>query len=381
MSWDCIVVGASFGGAMTALTIREKSHLKVLMLERKEKIGSPVNTTGGVAKFWLDRIGLNPPKETIAAELHGVEIIVPSGDIFSLKRPETIGYVFYPTPLNKWLVGKALDHGAELLTGSPVEYISWRTDLSKLIDLKTPGGWVGGHIIVGADGAASRIGKWAGLTEDLPAEDQHIGYEIVVENKAGQDPRVIRLWFGREVAPLGYAWSFPEDGRLRVGVGVPTSVGRAPKHFLDRFLETHPEYKGQVFAEEGGIIPTAQPLESAIRGNILLVGDAARVCVPSTGGGIQTALLMGKVAGETIAENDLEHYDKRWKKELYRFLKVHYAIKKAIYGWSDEDMNEFLRILKTYKIKSLDPRVEVFRVFAYVARKKPRLIPKMLRVL
>jgi len=50
-----------------------------------------------------------------------------------------------------------------------------------------------------------------------------------------------------------------------------------------------------------GVVPLARPLRQPYADGALLVGDAARNVNPLTGGGIHTALLSGRVAGESLA--------------------------------------------------------------------------------
>ena len=163
------------------------------------------------------------------------------------------------------------------------------------IAIETSKGTFHAKYVIGADGAATAVGVAAGLGERPKPADLHIGLEYHVANTGFQDPQIFRLYLGHELAPLGYAWSFPEgDNSLKVGVGIPKSVGVTPKSLMVKFMEKYPQYDTHISLSNGGIIPTAPPLKTAVKGNVVLVGDAAHFCSPLHGGGIGSGWSPGR---------------------------------------------------------------------------------------
>jgi digeranylgeranylglycerophospholipid reductase len=201
--------------------------------------------------------------------------------------------------------------------------------------------------VVGADGFASNVGRAAGLSAKLKDEDTHIGLEYRVPNDNVQDPEVYRIYWGQRVAPRGYAWSFPDGpDRLRIGLGVPISVNLRPKDLLARFIQGHSEFSGGVLASEGGVIPTGPPLKSAVRGSVLLVGDAGRFCNALLGAGITTGMVSGQLAGLAIQKGSAPEYDAMWKARFEDSLWRHYRLKKVMFNMSDRDFDDMIKVLK-----------------------------------
>ncbi|MCK4970958.1 MAG: FAD-dependent oxidoreductase, partial [Thermoplasmata archaeon] len=65
MEFDIVVVGGGPGGSMTARDAA-RGGLDVLMIEKRQEIGSPVRCGEGIAKIWLDEVGIVPSNRWIA---------------------------------------------------------------------------------------------------------------------------------------------------------------------------------------------------------------------------------------------------------------------------------------------------------------------------
>jgi digeranylgeranylglycerophospholipid reductase len=131
------------------------------------------------------------------------------------------------------------------------------------------------------------------------------------------------MFFGN-VAPGGYAWVIPKKGSANVGLGAQSKfTGENVRALFDRFLEQN-GFKGR--ETTGGHVPMSGPLENTVKGRVLLVGDAAGHVMASNGGGIPTAMICGKIAGNAIADHvrkgtALERYDELWRAAIGRELR------------------------------------------------------------
>lgn len=332
---------------MAALTASRSS--KVLVIEKRKVPGTPVNTTGAVPIEWLTKMGVLPPADRIAGKLRGVEFVSPKGERACIRNSEPDGMVLYPDAYVKWLSEKASDRGAEIMTDTLFKTATVKDGADPEATVETSRGTFKGRYLVGADGAASNVGRVLGVGSRPAPEDLHIGIEYTVSNNKVQDPEVFRLYLGHDVAPQGYAWSFPEGpDRLKVGLGIPQSTGLTAKTLMTHFVERYPEFKGDVTKSNGGIIPTAPPLKSAVKGNVLLVGDAAHFCSPLHGGGIWFGMLSGHLAGVALNRGDPGGYDRLWKNALGGILARHYKLKMVIYDMSDQNFEDMVKMLKTY---------------------------------
>jgi flavin-dependent dehydrogenase len=125
-------------------------------------------------------------------------------------------------------------------------------------------------------------------------------------------------WFG------GYGWIFPKKSYAHVGIGVKTDANAfssTVNKLLNEFiveLEQKGKIKKRPRSKTGGLIPVGGPVES-VKGNVLLVGDAAGQTHPITGGGVPQAIICGKIAGKIAAnavqkkKDLLKEYDKKWR--------------------------------------------------------------------
>ena len=256
--YDAVIIGASFSGLMAAKAVSKSG--KVLLVEKRKQPGTPVNSTGAAPIEWLTKMEAYPSSDCIAGKIRGVEFVGPNGETALMQKTEPDGMVLYPDRYVKWLADRATDSGCVLMTettfkGLKVNQVASagksRKDVSS-ITVSTSKGDFEAKYVVGADGTASSVGQSIGLGERPAPEDLHVGMEYHVENRNIQNPDFFRLYLGHELAPLGYAWSFPEGkDYLKVGVGIPESMGVKPKVYMDRFFEKYPQFKTKIVKSNG----------------------------------------------------------------------------------------------------------------------------------
>jgi geranylgeranyl reductase family protein len=172
-------------------------------------------------------------------------------------------------------------------------------------------------VVIGADGATSRVGEVAGLVD--PAR---VLWAFAVRSYADQDPayRVdlpCIVWWEPEPKRMlpGYGWVFPgQDGQVNLGLGVGTladrrqgaQAARRMEGFRARLHElglapppsagSHAK-GGQVL---GGWLKLGIVGTTPAKGNVLLAGDAAGLVNPLQGEGIARAMASGRAAAEAV---------------------------------------------------------------------------------
>lgn len=114
---------------------------------------------------------------------------------------------------------------------------------------------------------------------------------------------------------IGYYYIFPK-GQNIANVG----VGRFHWNKKSRAVQLNKELKDILIKENldgyrilkkvWGFTPSSS-VARLVWGNILLVGDAAALCSPLYGGGIDMACLRGRLAAELIASNQIHQYPTR----------------------------------------------------------------------
>lgn len=108
----------------------------------------------------------------------------------------------------------------------------------------------------------------------------------------------------------GYYWVFPKERNVaNVGVGWfgQRKPNRPIREELARILQKEGLSHYTVLKNGGGPIPVERRRQ-LVYGNILLVGDAAGLCSPLHGGGVDAACISGMLAARALAANQAESY-------------------------------------------------------------------------
>ena len=98
--FETIIIGAGPAGLIAGW------HLKnALILDKKQKIGTPVICGEGIAREALERQGIKPDPSWISCAIDSVQIIMPDGKSFGEFYNES-GYVIDRTKFEKFLASK-----------------------------------------------------------------------------------------------------------------------------------------------------------------------------------------------------------------------------------------------------------------------------------
>ena len=220
-------------------------------------------------------------------------------------------------------------------------------------------------VTVGADGFESQVGRWAGLPTNIAMRDMDSCLQYRMTN-VDCDVRYCDFYLG-EVAPGGYVWVFPKaEGLANVGIGVQVSKIKGiaePKKYLDAWIAQHPGYaKGKTIDVVGGGVSISPPIKQSVTDGLMLVGDAARMIDPLTGGGIANGCIAGKICGEVAAEavhagnpshELLQKYDKGWRVRLEEKLYRNWLAKEKLCTLSDETFDKIVDALQGTKLEKL----------------------------
>lgn len=192
------------------------------------------------------------------------------------------------------LVDAAVAAGARFEDGVGVKALA---DDGDGVLLATSGGDIRASIVVGADGVGGRVGRYVGVT---PA-----GIDLALERELVR-PADGRVWGGRVYLDWGrdpgtYAWMFPKDDTLTVGVIQGKGAPAATRDYLDRYAAGL-GLTGAAVARASGHLTQWRSRDSPLRrGRVLVAGDAAGLLDPFTREGISFALRSGIWAGEAAA--------------------------------------------------------------------------------
>jgi flavin-dependent dehydrogenase len=222
--------------------------------------------------------------------------------------------------------------------------------------------------VVGADGAATRVGRCAGWP---PVETVPLVQAIV---KLPKDCRVdtTRVWFVPDDTPYFY-WLIPEnESRGALGI-IGEGSGQQTKRRIERFLE---KKKMEPMEWQGARIPVYRkwiPVERRVgNGKVFLVGDAAAQVKVSTVGGIVT----GFRGAQGVADALLRGNGNGELRALRRELATHWLIRKTLHHFEQEHYSYLVDLLNSATRESLGEihRDHSTRLLWNVLRRQPRLI-------
>jgi len=368
--YDVAIIGAGPCGATAARYAAEDAN--VLLIEKKKVIGVPVQCAGFLPKY--DELAeLMPdsdlpdtfryPASCVYTETKYQRFIAPTGDA---KEFDVDANVLDRKRFDLYLAEKAVEAGADFCVGTRVTAIDGRS-------IEISGMW-GSHtitadVIIGADGPGSIVARSAGLStiEDDPMGVAHaVAYDMTgIEI----DEEAIEMHFGRNFVPGGYAWIVPHGkDSANVGMGIRKAMcepGVTFRDYLHRFIDEHPIASGKLEGGEvtsfiAGIVPVGGARRKTCVGNVMIAGDAAGHLIATNGGGIPTAMVAGKIAGETAADAVngrclVEDYESRWKREIGMQIATSVYVRKLMDGMmrSDPMMTAVMNMVTPAQMKAL----------------------------
>ncbi len=368
LTTDVLVIGGGPAGSMAAKWAA-KSGVKVLLIEKRQEVGSPVRCGEGMSKDWLPEVGITPGR-WINLEVEGARIFSPCEKVFEINEKQAgneVGYVVERDGFDKQLAIDAANAGVEVKLKTAA--VGLLKDGGRVVGAKVKEFGqtyeVRAPLTIGADGFESQVGRWAGIPTNIAMRDMDTCLQYRMTN-VDCDVRYCDFFLGK-VAPGGYVWVFPKaEGLANVGIGVQVSQVKNPadaRTYLDRWIEHHPGYaKGKKIDMVGGGVSISPPLKQTVGPGIMLVGDAARMIDPLTGGGIANGCIAGKICGQVAAEavqagdtskEFLQKYEKGWRARLEEKLYRNWLAKEKLVTLSDETFDKIIDALADVQLQKL----------------------------
>ncbi|RLI71187.1 NAD(P)/FAD-dependent oxidoreductase, partial [Archaeoglobales archaeon] len=265
-----LVVGGGPAGCLTAIELGE---YEVTLIEEHPSIGFPVQCAGLISQDCFNEYTkyCKSVKKSLVNKISGAFFFSPNGKWVELEG-KSKGVVIERKIFDRELLIKASEF-AELKVG---ERFNSDFDLNKH------------DYIIGADGVYSSISKHFGF--DAPEIYSAIQIECKFESF---DSNMVELYFGKAYSDGFFAYAIPIDDFARIGV-----VSKSQPHiYLKNLLNKHPSVSkrinNKIIELNAGAIPIG--LVDFVKDNVALIGDAAGMTKPYTGGGLFYLLRAAKI--------------------------------------------------------------------------------------
>ena len=296
--YQVAVIGAGPMGSFAAERLANYG-LRVLILE-KDPLPGTSTVCGGGMHVEVPRYAAIS-ESVIERQLSACRLVA-SDKVREWRFPTTQYVTIKRSTLDRYLAERAVKAGAKLQTSALVKEVCPLEGVVRYEELTT-GRLCETHaeVFIFADGwrslafrtipglEARKPLRWAGVEYDLAATPEEFD--------------ALEITLDRRRLPFGYYWVFPKGDHANVGLIRWASAGGPPLHdLLDEFMDLRDDLRGRrIIRKLGGVIP-AVTVSRFQWENCLVIGDAAGMLNPLTGGGYICGFLSAKLAAEACVE-------------------------------------------------------------------------------
>jgi len=342
MSFDVLVIGGGPAGLYSAWHLAQ-AGFSTLVCEEHTTIGTPVHCTGVLSAATFDEFPI--PRETILNPLTTVQFVSPTGLQVRYTPPTLQAVVIDRSRFDQRLAAQARTAGAEIRFNARVSSLEITRDEVLANAGGTP---VRARLALLASGASYTLQRRLGL--GLPRAYLQTAQRELPARSLGD----VVIQFGSAVAPGGFAWAVPiqrpEGPHVRVGVMATGQTTNWYEAMVGRLASWG--------VQPDGARPRFKflPLRSISRtfgDRLLVVGDAAGLVKPTTGGGIHYSIVSASLAcdvAETALRCDrleasaLSVYQSRWRRRLAGEFHAQWALRRLAEHMSDRQIDALFEL-------------------------------------
>jgi len=330
--FDVVIIGGGPAGCILAEEIGDE--ISTLVVEEDKEIGKPIRCAGFVSERCIKEANAYKSilKQTSKIVIHSPKrsvVVNTKEKLFVIKR-DRFDQIIFKRAIKRKKVEFELNTKAIRNDGNAIF-------LKNKDGLKT----VRAKVVVGADGALSNVAKWFSFP---PVGALLYAFQTYIPYNKDE----IEVFWGKDIVPSFFSWIIPENGTARVGLASQENPYFYFKNFLNRFTDERLKITG-------GVIPIGAR-KNTVKGNVILIGDAAGQVKPTSGGGLYTGVVCAKEAANAIKEaifsediKKLSNYERNWRKKIGKELYFGMLIHKIRCRISDEERDRFVSFVSHYK--------------------------------
>ena len=345
--FDAIIVGGGVAGATTALVLA-RAGCDVLVVERGNFAGSKNMTGGRLYAHSLESIipgfAEEAPVERLVVREKITMMTADSGITLDYQlpgcAPSAASWTVLRSSFDQWLMGKAEDAGAQVITGVRVDELI-RKD-GKICGVKAGDDEIESRAVILADGVNSLLAKQAGIAQKINAPTVAVGVKELIElsptqmlDRFGCTGNTGTAWLFAGAPSCGHmGGGFLYTNKTSVSLGLVMGLHNVSKfpHSIPQMLEdfkNHPivaplisggrllEYSAHM-VPEGGL----KMVTELVGDGIVVAGDAAGMClkIGYTVRGMDLAIASGEAAAKAIIKAKENEDFSRYGLGMYRDL-------------------------------------------------------------
>jgi geranylgeranyl reductase len=353
--YDVVVVGGGPSGATAAEDLVRSGH-KVALLDREGRI-KPCG--GAIPPRLMEDFLIG--EEQLLTKVNTARMISPTGRMVDIPIENGFVGMVDRKDFDPFLRNRAAEAGAEYFVGTFIR-VDRDGDHTKVIyrdKATTEERELPCKLIIGADGAKSRVGRAEVEGADkIPLVFAY--HEIIAAPPANNvyDPKRCDVIYDGAISPDFYGWVFPHGNTTSVGMG--TENPDVNLKDATAALRVASGLEGcETLRKEGAPIPL-KPMDRWDNGkDLVLAGDAAGVVAPSSGEGIYYAMVGGRVAATACAATlasgrakDLKLARKLFMREHKTVFRVLASMQNAYYR-SDDRRERFVSLCHDIDVQRL----------------------------
>lgn len=332
---NVVIVGAGPAGLIAGLCLAE-AGIRPLILEMNPSIVStPCGegcTVAALKRIPFDSAGY------ISKTVRGSRLIQSDG---SCSYTENETAILDRTDWLKGMAGALEAAGGRIAFGKKVTAVQ---DDWVLLDSAEK---INFDILIGADGPRSPVARLLGAKfENVVVSQYNIEFDT-------RQMDWLELYVNRGLS-AGYAWIFPKQNSINVGM-------QGDFAGLDEFIRVNGLAGHRVLQKTAGMIPVSG-IQQLVGKNIALIGDAASMPNPLSGGGLAPIIYAARILADNI--DHLENYQRAIQKHPIA-APVLTRVRRMLLRLTDEDLLNLMKIV-TRPGSGLGRRFALFRLIRIV---------------